>query len=67
MAAEIKEALIGILDGIKQSEVTDPPYEWTWTKRTKLSEFGNRHSIDVIAVNHTGVKRSDSMDLWRFF
>jgi len=55
------------VDGIKQSEVTEPPYEWTWKKRQKLSGFRSPHKINVIAVNHTGVKRSASMDVWRIF
>jgi len=55
------------IDGIKQAEVTEPPYKWTWKNRTKLSEFRFAHSISVVAVNHTGTRKSAGMRLWRFF
>jgi len=53
------------IDNKKHYEVTNPPYEWTWTNRTEISHWHIAHSIKVKAVNHTGMTKSDSMSLWR--
>jgi len=55
------------VDGAKQCELTSPPYIWTWTNRTKISHFRFAHSITVVAVNRTGMKKYAGISLWRFF
>ena len=55
------------VDGVKQCELTNPPYIWTWTNRTKLSHFIIAHDITVAAVNKTGMTKYDGLMLWRFF
>ncbi len=51
------------VDGIKQCELTSPPYQWTWTNRTKFSIPLLAHTINVAAVNRTGMIKYTGMNV----
>ncbi|GAG26938.1 unnamed protein product, partial [marine sediment metagenome] len=50
------------IDGVKQFEDIDPPFEWLWNK---LSFF--KHTLLVKTYYTHGYQSEDKIDLWKFF
>jgi hypothetical protein len=56
------------IDGKLKSSVTSMPwYEWyyTWT-RDRMSIFGHKHTIKVVAYDKDGNSASDEITVWKF-
>ncbi len=50
------------LDNVLQFEDTSPPYDWAWSKMS----FGS-HTITATAMNKTGMTKTVSIFVWKFF
>jgi outer membrane protein assembly factor BamB len=50
------------VDGIKQANITDSPYEWLWTERVFF-----KHEIMLTAYDFVGFNTSTNLTVWKFF